>query len=56
MKVIEGSIATEKVGSRCGFRFEVPDDTTPEEIEELAREAAFDRVDWHYTIDGEAPQ
>jgi len=55
MKRIQGSIATDKVGSRCHFDFEVDDDCTPEEIEELAREAAFERIEWGYTIDGESP-
>lgn len=55
MKKIKGYIATNKVGSTCEFEFEMDDDATLEEIEEAAREAAFDRIDWSYTIDGESP-
>jgi hypothetical protein len=52
MKKIQGSISTNKVGSESEFEFEMDDDATPEEIEEAAREAAFDLIDWYYTIDG----
>lgn len=55
MKTIKGYISTNKVGSESKFEFEVEDNATPEEIEELAREAAFERIDWSYTVDGEAP-
>ena len=48
MKIFEGSICTDKVGSDCFFSFEVPDDATEEETEELAREAAFEFIDWEY--------
>jgi hypothetical protein len=56
MKKIKGSISTNKVGSSCEFEFEMHDDATPEEIEEAARDAAFDLIDWHYLIDGEDPE
>lgn len=55
MKKITGWIATNKVGSECEFEFEVEDDATPEEIEEQARDSAFDLIDWSYRIDGELP-
>jgi hypothetical protein len=55
MKKIKGSIATDKVGSRCEFEFEMDDDATLQEIEEAARDAAFDLIDWGYTIDGKSP-
>lgn len=43
-----GSISTNKVGSECSFEFEADDDATEDQIEELAREAAFDWIDWNY--------
>jgi len=55
MKIIKGWVSTNKVGSQCGFEFEVPDDLTPEEIEEEAKQAMFDRIEWNYTIDGQSP-
>jgi len=55
MKKIKGYIRTDKVGSTCEFEFELEDDATSEQIDEYAREAAFDRIEWSYTIDGESP-
>ena len=55
MKIIQGQIRTSKVGSACEFEFEVEDDATPDEIESMARDAAFDLIEWNYTIDGESP-
>lgn len=55
MKKIKGSIRTDKVGSSCEFEFEMEDEATPEEIEEAARDAAFDMIDWGYSVDGESP-
>jgi len=38
--------------SHCGegaeFEFEVPVDATEKEIEEIAKEEAFDNIEWHY--------
>lgn len=55
MKRVTGSIATNLVGSRCHFEFEIEDDATPAEIEEMARDAAFDLVDWGYTVEEVKP-
>lgn len=33
------------------FEFEVDDDCTPEEIEELAREAMFEHIEWNFTVE-----
>lgn len=44
----KGYIQTDKVGSTCEFEFEVADDATEEQIEEVAREHAFDRVNWSF--------
>lgn len=55
MKQIKGYIKTNKVGSTCEFEFEIEDDATPEEIEEWAKEAAFENIEWSYTINGEDP-
>lgn len=48
MRKFIGEISTNKIGSECHFEFEVPDDATDEEIEEEARQAAFEKVEWHY--------
>ena len=48
MKKFTGVIRTNKVGSDCHFEFEAEDDATEEEIDEIAREFAFESIDWHY--------
>ena len=48
MRKFKGSICTNAVGSECEFEFEVRDDATEEQIEEEAREAAFNWVNWEY--------
>jgi hypothetical protein len=39
-------VKTYMQGSVCEEEFEMPDNATEEEIEEAAREAAFNNVDW----------
>lgn len=46
MRKFIASIATSKVGSQCDVEFEVDDDATEEQIEEAARDAAFEYIDW----------
>ena len=48
MRTIEGYVETGKVGSRCVFEFEVEDDATDEEIDELARDLMFEQIEWSY--------
>ena len=48
IKTFKGSISTNKVGSDCSFEFEVEDSASQEEIEEAAREAAFENVEWYF--------
>lgn len=48
MRKFRGSISTDVVGSECQFDFEVEDDATEEEIEEVAQMAAFEFIDWYY--------
>ena len=48
MKKYRGYIRTDKVGSECAYEFEVEDNASEDEIEECAREAAFDLVEWNY--------
>lgn len=50
-----GRIGTDRVGSDCEFEFEVDEAELPrgkqarqEAIEEMAREAAFQLVEWSY--------
>lgn len=56
MKKIEGYVKTNKVGSICEFEFEIDDDATPAEIEEEAKNAAFEMIEWSYTVDGNTPE
>ena len=42
----KGGVKTTKDGSLCEFEFEMPEDATEDEIEEAAREAAFNYVEW----------
>lgn len=53
MKTVKGYVRTNKVGSTCEFSFEVDDDCPRDDIEELAKEAMFDRIEWNFTVDGE---
>lgn len=48
MRKFQGVIKTNIVGSGCSFEFEVEDDATEKEIEEAAREQAFENIDWYY--------
>jgi len=49
MRKFKGSVSTNNIGSTCEFEFEVDDNATQEEIEEEARQSAFDCVEWNYT-------
>lgn len=49
MRRFTGVIRTNKVGSDCSFEFDVEDDATEEQIEEAARESAFELIDWYFT-------
>lgn len=48
MRKFRGAISTNIVGSERQFDFEVYDDATEEEIEEVAQMAAFELIDWYY--------
>lgn len=48
MKKYKGVIRTNRVGSDCHFEFEVDDDTSQEEIDEIATEMAFEKIDFYY--------
>ena len=48
MRKYVGFIATDVSGSRCEFSFEVADNASDDEIDDEARQAAFDRVEWGY--------
>ena len=43
-------VRTNKVGSGCEDEFYVDNATPAHEIEECAREAAFQMVDWSYEV------
>ncbi|NWD57148.1 hypothetical protein HX878_20670 [Pseudomonas veronii] len=48
MRAFTGSIKTDVQGSEVEFEFEVEDDATQEQIDDEAKQAAFDCVQWHY--------
>lgn len=48
MKKFKGSISTNIHGSDCEFEFEVEDDATEDDIEHIARECAFDLIEWSF--------
>lgn len=48
MRKFRGKIRTDVDGSECEFEFEVEVGTPKKEIEELAKEAAFNYIDWWY--------
>lgn len=48
MRTFIGTIRTDVEGSGVEFDFEVPDDSTQEQIEAEAKQAAFDFVHWHF--------
>lgn len=50
MRTVSGYVRTGLVGSRVKFSFDVPNDTTDEEIEEMATEAMYDNIDWNYEV------
>jgi hypothetical protein len=48
MRTFSGTIKTDVQGSDTHFEFEVDDNATPEQIEEEAKQAAFDCVEWYF--------
>ena len=48
MKKIKVSIKTLYTGSLCEDCIEVEDNLTDDEIEEIAKEAAFNMIEWWY--------
>ena len=48
MKTIKVHVSTNRVGSGDYKEFEVYDEVSLEEIEELAREEMFDMIEWHW--------
>jgi hypothetical protein len=54
MKKIEWSLSIGLVGCRLTGEFEVDDDVTEFELEEWVRDEVMQRVEWNYTVDGEA--
>jgi len=48
MRQFKGTIKTDVQGSEVEFEFEVQDNATQEQIEEEAKQAAFEYVQWHF--------
>jgi hypothetical protein len=48
MREFKGFIKTDKVGSLCEFKFEVENDASDTDIEEIAKECAFELIEWNY--------
>ena len=50
MKKIKGHVATNKVGSDTSFEFEVDDDTTEEEIQEMVVDVIWECLDYTWGV------
>lgn len=50
MKTVKVWIATRKVGSQCETSFEIEDDATDKEIEEIAQECVWEMAEWNWEI------
>ena len=50
-RIVKGTVRTRKVGSAVEFELEVDDSDSDDDIEQLAREAMFDRIEWDYTVE-----
>ena len=48
MKKYIGYIKTKIHGSDCLFEFYADESATEEELEELAKEAAFENINWYF--------
>lgn len=48
MRKFKGQVSTGIVGSSMEFTFEIDDDATDAEIEDAARDAMFECIDWNY--------
>lgn len=48
MRQFKGTIKTDVQGSEVEFDFEVEDDATQAQIEEEAKQAAFEYVQWQF--------
>lgn len=51
MKKVKWYLNTGFAGCKHEGEFEVEDDVTKEEIEELAKEEAFNNIDWEWYIE-----
>lgn len=48
MRYFRGAISTDVVGGEVEFEFETSDDATDDEIYGIAKEEAFNWVNWYY--------
>lgn len=48
MRKFTGYVQTNKVGSKTPFEFEVEDDCTDAQIEEIANETMVQHIEWNY--------
>lgn len=53
MQRIHVSIRTNNVGSECNDYFDIEADATADEIEEAARDAAFNLMEWDFRKEGD---
>ncbi len=53
MQRITVTVRTNKVGSKCETWIEVEDDAEDAEIEELARDAMYEMIEWNWRKDDE---
>ena len=48
MKKYRGYVSTSKIGSDCEFEFEVEDNATEKEIQDIAIQCAWDELSFDY--------
>ena len=48
VRKFKGTIGTDNVGSECEFEFEIEDYATNKDIENAAKEVAFEYIYWNY--------
>lgn len=53
VKKIIVSVSTNKVGSTCETELEFDDDVADDDIEEAAKDAMFDMIEWNWCPAGE---
>lgn len=51
MRIVKGYVKTSKIGSNKEFEFGIDDHETDQQIEEMARDAMFECIDWSFKVE-----